>query len=124
MAFLGCRMWFLIGGLVLLGLWMAEIGPVAQLHWGWVMLPFVLAAVWWAIADSTGLTKQREERKMEERKVARRQRDMEALGLNVRREKRVRVIRDAARRATAQAAADAPPPPAKPDDPPRRDPRP
>jgi small Trp-rich protein len=116
-------MWFLVGGLVLLGLWMAEIGPVAQLHWVWVMLPFLLAAVWWAVADSTGLTKRREERKMEERKVARRQRDMEALGLNVHRERRVRVIRDAARRANAPAA-DAAPPPAKPADPPRRDPRP
>jgi small Trp-rich protein len=118
-------MWFLVGGVVLLGLKMADIGPVAGLNWVWVLLPFGLAALWWAFADSTGLTKAREVRKMEERKVARRQRDMEALGLNVRRDKRVRVIRDAARRAAAAPPGPAGPPAAAPPaDPPRRDPRP
>jgi small Trp-rich protein len=112
-------MWFLIAGLVLGLLRLADVEPIASWHWGWALLPFGLAAVWWAIADSTGLTQRRAIDKMEERKVARRARDMEALGLNVRREGRVTAIRDAARRANAAQQAseggDA--------EPPRRDPR-
>ena len=92
-------MGFLIAGVLLLVLYFAGISPVAEWHWGWIVLPFGLAAVWWAIADSTGLTQRRAIEKMEARKVARRQRDMEALGLDVRRERRVIVMRDASRRA-------------------------
>ena len=95
---------FMILGIVLLVLKMTEIGPVATWSWWWVLLPFVLATVWWAFADSTGLTKARAMRKMEERKLARRERDMEALGLNTRRAKRVQAIREAARRAQGSEA--------------------
>lgn len=98
-------MWFLIAGLVLGGLYLADVSPVAGWHWGWILLPFGLAALWWAVADATGLTQRRAIDKMESRKEARRQRDMEALGLNVRRERRVKVIRDAAQRAKEQQAA-------------------
>lgn len=111
-------MWFLIAGLLLGLLKFADIDPVAGWHWGWILSLFALAALWWAIADGTGLTQRRAIDKMEERKVARRARDMEALGLNVRRESRVTAIRDAARRAQTtkeQAPAD--------EEPPRRDPR-
>ena len=93
---------FLIIGVLLFGLKMAAIGPVATLSWGWVLLPFGLAAVWWAISDSIGLTQRRAINKMEDRKVKRRAAHMEALGLNTRREKRGQAIREARRRSLSQ----------------------
>ncbi len=115
-------MWFLVGGLVLLGLWWADIGTLGQLHWGWVVLPFVLAAAWWTLADALGFTQRRAVDKMEARKIARRERDMKALGLDVQQAKRVRVMRDPAQRAKPASAA-----PKKgaapPADAPKRDPK-
>lgn len=75
---------FVVLGVVLLGLKLAEIGPVAGWDWWWVLLPFVLAVVWWAVADSTGLTKRREMNKMDDRKKQRRRRHLIALGLSPR----------------------------------------
>lgn len=75
---------FVVVGVVLLALKLAEIGAVAQWAWWWILLPFGLAVVWWAIADSTGLTKKREMDKMDERKRERRRKHMIALGLNPR----------------------------------------
>ena len=98
---------FLIIGILLLILKFAEIGPVAGWSWVWVLLPFGLAAAWWAFADSTGITQKRAVRKMEERKVARRERDMKALGLDVHRERRVRILREPGAR--SKGKADAPP---------------
>ncbi len=74
---------FLILGLVLLAMKVAALGPVAEWSWWAVLAPFALAAAWWAFADATGLTKKRATEKLEQRKAARRQRDMEALGLGV-----------------------------------------
>ncbi|MBK1615114.1 hypothetical protein CKO44_16725 [Rubrivivax gelatinosus] len=82
-------MWFLIVGLVLLGLYLAGIEPVASWHWLWIALPFGAAAAWWTFADSSGLTRRRAEKKIEDRKRARRQRDIDALGLNPQQQKRV-----------------------------------
>lgn len=93
---------FLILGLVLFGLKLAEIGPVANLSWLWVLAPFALAAIWWSISDSIGLTQRRAINKMEDRKIKRREAHMEALGLNTRRERRVQAIREARRRALSQ----------------------
>jgi small Trp-rich protein len=75
---------FLFVGLLLLALKLTEIGPVATWSWTWVLLPFGLAIVWWAIADKTGLTRRRAMRKMDERKAERRQRSLEQLGLGTR----------------------------------------
>lgn len=112
-------MWFVVGGIVLVLLWFLEIGPLAHLAWGWLCVPFILAVVWWSVADSIGYTQRTVIRKLEERKLARRERDMEALGLTTRREKRsIKVIRD--QRKAEEAKAAAAPPPAEP---PRRDPR-
>lgn len=107
-------MWFVVAGVLLLVLKWAEIDPVTGWHWGFVLLPFGLAAVWWGVMDATGMTRKRAERKMEERKVARRQRDIEALGLDARRDKRVRTLHDSKARSPAKAPAA---------EPPRRDPR-
>jgi small Trp-rich protein len=40
-------MWILYVGLVLLVSKLLEVGPLADLSWWWVVLPFVLALVWW-----------------------------------------------------------------------------
>lgn len=96
-------MFFLIIGVILLALKVAEIGPFATLSWWWVAAPFVVTVLWWEFADGTGLTRKRAMQKMEERKAARRERDMEALGLNTRRAKRI----DAIRSSQARAAEDA-----------------
>lgn len=107
---------FLILGILLLLMKYAEFGPVAEWSWLWVLLPFGLAAAWWAFADSSGLTQRRAIDKMEERKRSRRERDMKALGLDVRRERRVRVLKE-------RPVVPPPPPPSPPPPGPRRDPK-
>ena len=87
---------FVAVGAVLLLLKMMEIDPVAGWSWWWILSPFGAAVAWWIYADSTGLTQRRAMRRMEERKVARRERDMEALGLNVKSDRRKREMRSAA----------------------------
>lgn len=64
-------MWFLALGLIGLVLKYLEIGPVGQLSWWIVLIPFALAATWWAYADWSGYTKrrviERENRRKQER---------------------------------------------------------
>jgi small Trp-rich protein len=62
-------MWFLMLGLLGVALKLLEVGPVATWSWWIVLIPFALAIVWWAWADSSGYTK----RKVVERENARRQ---------------------------------------------------
>ena len=52
-------MWFLSLGVVLVLLKYLEIGPVAAWSWWMVLLPFGLAAAWWAWADAAGYTRRR-----------------------------------------------------------------
>ena len=61
-------------GTLLLILKILEIDPVAAWAWWWVLSPFGAAVVWWVYADTTGLTQRRAIRRMEARKVARRER--------------------------------------------------
>lgn len=89
---------FLLLGLALLGMKVAEFGPVATWSWWVVLAPFGLAVLWWAFADGSGLTQRRAIEKMEKRKVDRRQRDMEALGLTTTRDKQIRRAQADARR--------------------------
>ena len=96
---------FLLLGLALLAMKAAAFGPVADWSWFVVLAPFGLAVLWWGFADSTGLTQRRAIEKMEKRKVDRRQRDMEALGLTTQRDKQVRRAQASARRASADAPA-------------------
>src|SRR5262249_50603844 len=68
-------------------------------NWSWwaVLWPFPLAIVWWSISDSMGLTQKREMRKMEEKKVTRRLKAMESLGIkrpSSRRERAAELARD------------------------------
>lgn len=89
---------FLLLGLALLAMKVAEFGPVATWSWWVVLLPFGLAVLWWAFADGSGLTQRRAIEKMEKRKTERRQRDMEALGMTTKRDKQVRRAQADARR--------------------------
>lgn len=72
---------FVVIGVALAVLRLLELGPVGQLSWGWVLLPFGLAVAWWAWSDATGLTRRREMARMDERKQARRRKHIDALGL-------------------------------------------
>jgi len=40
-------MWLLLVGIVLLVSKLLAFGPLAGLSWWWVLLPFVLAFIWW-----------------------------------------------------------------------------
>jgi small Trp-rich protein len=81
-------MLFIVIGLLLIGLKFAHVAPVANLSWWWVLAPFALAAAWWAYADGSGLTKRREMDKLEDKKKERRQKAMDALGIDRNRQKR------------------------------------
>jgi small Trp-rich protein len=74
-------MLFLLVGVVLLVLKFAELGPVAQWDWWWVLTPFVLAAIWWWIADATGYTRRKAEARDEAKKLERLNKSRRALGL-------------------------------------------
>jgi small Trp-rich protein len=76
-------------GTLLLLLKFAEVGPTAGWPWWAVLAPFGGAVLWWWFADSTGLTQRRAMQKMEDRKAERREKAMQALGLDAARQKRV-----------------------------------
>ncbi len=44
-------MWLLFVGLILLVSKLLDVGPLAGLSWWWVLLPFVLAALWWELFE-------------------------------------------------------------------------
>ena len=81
---------FLILGILLLVMKMAELGPVAAWPWWAVLAPFALAVAWWALADSIGLTQRRSMDKMEKTKAERRNRNLQALGMGPERERKAR----------------------------------
>ena len=94
-------MLFIIVGVLLIVLKFADVAPVAGLAWWWVLLPFALAAAWWAYADASGMTKRAEMDKLEDKKKERRQKAMDALGIDRGRQQR----EDAAGRARRLAAS-------------------
>ena len=123
-----------IVGVLLLAAKMAEFGPFATWSWWIILAPFGLAVLWWEFADSSGWTKRREMDKMEARKVNRRQRMMESMGLGTKRRDRIATKSSAAK--ARQVSADpthggrdgiskpeSPPPPPTPPPPARKEPR-
>jgi len=96
---------FLIVGLLLAALKVAEFGPVAEWSWWTIAIPFGLAAAWWAFSDASGLTQKRAIRKMEDKKADRRRRDMEALGLTPSRDRSVQRAVAAQRTAAANRSS-------------------
>ncbi len=91
-------------GVLLLIAKLAEFGPFANWSWWIVAAPFAAAVAWWQFADSSGLTKKREIEKMEQRKVERREKAMEALGMNTRRVKQATRATQAKARQMEQSA--------------------
>jgi small Trp-rich protein len=75
-------MWFIVLGVLLIALKLADFGVVAAWSWWVVLAPFALAAAWWAYSDASGMTKRREMDKLEDRKLERRRRSLEALGID------------------------------------------
>jgi small Trp-rich protein len=73
---------FLLIGLVLLGMKLAEIPPVAGFSWFIILAPFACAVAWWSWADSTGYTERRAMDKMDEKKRQRRIKNLQALGMD------------------------------------------
>ena len=73
-------MWFVVIGVVLLGLKMAAVGPVALWSWWWVPVPFVAALLWWQLADQLGWTLRAAERRDKQRQERRRAARAEAMG--------------------------------------------
>ena len=77
-------MYFVVLGVVLLVMWLGELGPVGAWPWYGVLWPFALAVVWWLWADTTGYTKRKEMEKMDQRVAKRREDNLAALGMDKR----------------------------------------
>jgi len=83
-------MLFVIIGVLFIALNLGGIGPFG--NWNWEItgdlwkfcVPFALAILWWIWTDKSGLDKRREMQKMEDKKQARREENLTALGMNVR----------------------------------------
>ena len=89
---------FVIVGVLLIVMKLAAFGPVADLGWGWILLPFGLAVAWWGFADASGLTQRRAMKRMDDRKEERRQRQVKNLGMDVGRDARLQAARKTGRR--------------------------
>ena len=92
-----------IVGVLLLLAHIADLGPFGAWPWWAIALPFGLAVLWWHFADTSGWTQRRVMDKMERKKLDRRDKAMNALGLTTRRERSATRSRsDAARRTTPE----------------------
>ncbi|RZL64570.1 MAG: TIGR04438 family Trp-rich protein [Variovorax sp.] len=74
-------MWFLLLGILGVALKYLEIGPVAELSWWIVLIPFAVTLAWWAWADSSGYTKRKVMEKEDRRREARIERQRSQLGM-------------------------------------------
>jgi len=87
-------MLFVLLGLVLIGLNLAEVGFIGRWNWEFFgdlwkfCVPFGLAILWWIYSDVSGLNKRREMKRMEDRKEARRQENLQSLGMDARTRKK------------------------------------
>ena len=83
-------MLFVLLGVVLIILNLANIGPFGAWNWEcfgdlWKFtVPFILAAAWWIWSDVSGLNKRREMERMEQRKKDRRKENLVSLGMDTR----------------------------------------
>jgi small Trp-rich protein len=83
-------MLFVIIGVILIALNLADIGVFGT--WNWYIsgdfwkfaLPFALAVVWWVWSDKSGLNKRREMARMDKKKADRRKENLVALGMDTR----------------------------------------
>lgn len=93
-------MWFIVLGVLLIVMKLADFGIVAAWSWWVVLAPFGLALAWWAYADASGFTKRREMDKLEDKKKERRRKALDALGIDRAAQKRGEAA-ERARRAAA-----------------------
>ncbi|MBS7779094.1 MAG: TIGR04438 family Trp-rich protein [Comamonas sp.] len=73
-------MWMLLIALLLTLLKYLEVGPLAELSWWWILVPYGLTVAWWSYADASGLTKRRAVDQEEARRLKRIDRQKQALG--------------------------------------------
>ena len=73
-------MWMLLIALLLTLLKYLEVGPLAELSWWWLLVPYGLTAAWWSYADASGLTRRRAVDQEEARRLKRIDRQKQALG--------------------------------------------
>jgi small Trp-rich protein len=74
-------MWLVVVGVVLVGLKLAGLSFVAGWSWWLVLAPFALAAVWWQVADLTGITQRKAMAREDARAAQRREAQFENLGM-------------------------------------------
>lgn len=80
-------MWFVVIGVVMLVLNLAGIGPVGEWTWAgfgkawFILVPFGLAVAWWGWSDVSGRTQRKAMQKVDAKREARRQKALDALGL-------------------------------------------
>jgi small Trp-rich protein len=74
-------MWLVLVGVVAVVLKIADVSFVGALSWWWVLAPFAVAALWWKVADSTGITQRAAMRRADDRAADRREAQFESLGL-------------------------------------------
>jgi small Trp-rich protein len=91
-------MYALVLGLILVLAKVTDFGPFGSWSWWIILAPFVAAVIWWQFSDAMGITKSREIARLEDRKRQRREKALEALGIDHRRDRQARKARDAAER--------------------------
>ena len=74
-------MWLVVAGVVLVGRKLVGIGFAADWSWWLVLSPFALAALWWKVADATGITQRKAMEQEDLRAAKRREAQFESLGM-------------------------------------------
>ena len=75
-------MWFVALGVVATLLKLFGVSRVAGWEWWVVLSPFAAAAIWWTIADATGLTRRAAALRQERKVQRRRDSHLAAMGLS------------------------------------------
>ncbi len=74
-------MWLVVVGVLLVGLKLLGLGFFAGWSWWVVLAPFALAALWWKVADATGITQRHAMAREDARAAQRREAQFAALGM-------------------------------------------
>ncbi len=81
-------MLFVLIGIVVIGLNLANVGPFGAWNWEFFgdlwkfCVPFAFALAWWVWSDKSGLNKRREMERMEKKKSDRRKENLVSLGID------------------------------------------
>ena len=81
-------MLFVIAGVLIIVLNLLDVAPFGAWTWHFTgdlwrfTVPFILAVLWWAWADKSGLNRRREIARMEARKLKRRTEQLTAMGMD------------------------------------------